>query len=133
MSSRHPASSRWAAWAFALALLLKAAVPMLATVSAQWQGKTLVEVCTVYGVATVALDAQGGSTPVPADHDGAHQGDHCALSGLLALAAPQPVARDFAAVAAPAAPAPVRVAAAPVRDAEAHWIARLKHGPPILA
>jgi len=136
MTSRHPAVSRWAAWAFALALLLKAAVPMLATVSAQLQGKTLVEVCTVYGVATVALDAQGGSTPMPAPagHDGAHPGDHCVLSGLLALAAPQPVAHAFAAALFVPAPLPVaRVADAAARDAEAHWISRLKHGPPATA
>lgn len=133
MTSRHSAASRWAAWAFALALLLKAAVPMLATVSAQLQGKTLVEVCTVYGVATVALDAQGGATPMPAPagHDGAHPGDHCVLSGLLALAAPQPVAHAFAATIPLPATRPVaRVATAAVRDAEAHWMSRLKHGPP---
>ena len=127
MTSRHLAS-RWAAWAFALALLLKAAVPMLASVSAQVQGKTLVEVCTVYGVATVALDDSGEPKPVPADHAGAHGSEHCALSAVLALVAPEP-GPVIAAAAAEAHRLPVR-AGAPTPDAEADWIARLKHGPP---
>jgi len=129
MTSRHPAS-RWAAWAFALALLLKAAVPMLASVSAQVQGKTLVEVCTVYGVATVALDDSGEPKQLPADHAGAHGSEHCALSAVLAFAAPEP-----APVMAPAAAAPVHErpgsAGVPAADAQADWIAQLKHGPPL--
>jgi hypothetical protein len=130
MTSRHPAS-RWAVWAFALALLLKAAVPMLASASAQMQGKTLVEVCTVYGVATVALDDSGEPKQAPADHAGAHGSEHCALSAVLALAAPEP-GPVIAALAAAESPAlPVR-AGAPIPDAEADWIARLKHGPPSL-
>ena len=128
MTSRHLAS-RWAAWAFALALLLKAAVPMLASVSAQAQGKTLVEVCTVYGVATVALDDSGEPKPVPADHAGAHGSEHCALSAVLALAAPEP-GPVIAAVSALTSSAPPARAGVPTPDAEADWIARLKHGPP---
>ena len=130
MTSRHPAS-RWAVWAFALALLLKAAVPMLASMSAQMQGKTLVEVCTVYGVATVALDDSGETKPMPADHAGAHGSEHCALSAVLALAAPEPgpviavVATEWV------HELPVRTHE-PAPDAEADWIARLKHGPPSL-
>jgi len=130
MTSRHPAS-RWAAWAFALALLLKAAVPMLASVSAQVQGKTLVEVCTVYGVATVALDDSGEPKPVPADHAGAHGSEHCALSAVLAFAAPEP-APVIAPAAAGQAPERSVRAGVPAADAEADWIARLKHGPPSL-
>ena len=39
-----PSSSlRWALWVFAAALLLKAAMPMLASASAQAQGKAVVE------------------------------------------------------------------------------------------
>jgi hypothetical protein len=131
MISLRPAS-RWAAWAFALALLLKAAVPMLASASAQLQGKTLVEVCTVYGVATVALDDRGESTPVPADPAGAHGSEHCALSGLLAFAAPEPAVLGVALAAARSFTV-LPQTGLPVRDACAAWMARLKHGPPAFA
>ncbi|KQU78529.1 MULTISPECIES: DUF2946 family protein [unclassified Rhizobacter] len=130
MISRHPAS-RWAVWAFALALLLKAAVPMLASVSAQLQGKTLVEVCTVYGVATVALDDAGEPKPMPADRAGAHGSEHCALSAVLALAAPEPGPALAVVATERAHEPPVRIEG-PAPDAEADWIARLKHGPPSL-
>jgi hypothetical protein len=130
MISRQPAS-RWAVWAFALALLLKAAVPMLASVSAQMQGKTLVEVCTVYGVATVALDDSGEPKPMPTDHAGAHGSEHCTLSAVLALGAPQPAALIAAVAVGRVHEQPVR-AGVPTPDAQADWIARLKHGPPLL-
>lgn len=133
--TRSSLSTRLAVWLAMCALLLKAAVPMLATASAQVQGKTLVEVCTVYGVATVALD---DATPAPAGdpapgHAATHAGDHCALSGVLALAAPGsgslPASEAPASVAVRASPPP----APPTHDACATWAARLKHGPPALA
>jgi hypothetical protein len=114
-------------WLFACALLLKAAVPLLASASAEAQGKALVEVCTVYGVKTIALDGE----PAP-DHQATHAGDHCALSAVLALAAPQPAALPALAPGAPqAVPSPQAVDTAP--DASARWRARLKQGPPALA
>jgi len=128
--SRRPLSLRFALWVAVCALLLKAAVPLLASASAQVQGKTLVEVCTVYGVATVALDDQG-SQPAP-DHPQAHSGEHCTLTALMAFAAPeaQPLA----------VPALQRGAATTLShpspqapDACATWVARLKHGPPAFA
>jgi len=129
MSLRQPAS-RWAAWAFALALLLKAAVPMLASASAHVQGKTLVEVCTVYGVATVALDEQ---SPQPApDHATAHSGDHCTLTALMAFTAPEAQAAALP-VALLAASPPLYHPAPQAPDACATWVARLKHGPPTSA
>lgn len=129
MNPRH-LQSRWAAWAFALALVLKAAVPLLATASAQIQGKPLAEVCTVYGVATVTV----GDAEAPPSHDGvpAHSGDHCTLGGLVAVSAPAPQA-----TAAPRVPMPdppgqtARAAIWP--DACAAWVAQLKHGPPAFA
>jgi hypothetical protein len=130
MNNRQPLS-RWAIWAFALVLLLKAAVPLLASASAELQGKALAEVCTVYGVATVALDGQD-APPMPEHGGGAHGGEHCTLSALLALSAPEPQA--------PALPVPQRAASRPVShpdsqapDACATWVARLKHGPPAYA
>ena len=104
---------------------------MLASASAHVQGKALAEVCTVYGVATVALDGQAPS-PMP-DHAGAHGGDHCTLTGLMALAAPEPqplvlpVPQQRAGLVRVSHPSPQ----AP--DACATWVARLKHGPPVTA
>ncbi len=130
MNFRQP-SSRWALWVFAAALLLKSAMPWLASASAQMQGKTLVEVCTVYGVSLVAQG--GGATEPASDHPSGHGSEHCALTALTALAQLEPPAL---------APAPVLLQGAlPHRahpssqapDACATWVARLKHGPPAFA
>ncbi|HEX3138435.1 MAG TPA: DUF2946 family protein [Rhizobacter sp.] len=128
--SRTSWSSRFALWAAVCALLLKAAVPMLASASAQAQGKAMVEVCTVYGVATVALDDQGPQpAPEPAS---AHHGDHCALNALMALAVPD--LAPLAVFTASQAAAPLLSYPLPqAPDACATWVARLKHGPPPLA
>jgi hypothetical protein len=130
MNFRKP-SSRWALWVFAAALLLKSAMPWLASASAQMQGKTLVEVCTVYGVSWVAPGDDSGK-PAP-EHASDHGSEHCALTALAALAPIETAA--FAPVAV------LRCAAAPPRahpssqapDACATWVARLKHGPPAFA
>jgi hypothetical protein len=127
MKLRQP-SSRWALWVFAAALLLKSAMPWLATASAEWQGKALVEVCTVYGVALVP---SGTDAPAPApDHPAGHANAECALTALSVLAqfdppviAPMPAARHPAA-------SPRSHAASQAPDACATWVARLKHGPP---
>lgn len=130
MKFRHT-PSRWALWVFAAVLLLKAAMPMLASASAHAQGKAVVEVCTVYGVSLVALD---GQDPAPAsDHLVDHGNPHCGLSALTALIEPP-------ASAATALPSPRPVdGALPVQlrplapDASAAWVAQLKHGPPATA
>ena len=120
----------WVLWAFALALLLKAAVPMLASAAAGVQGKTLVEVCTVYGVAMLPLNGDRG--PGPADAPvAAHTGDDCALGAMLALAGPAPARTVTAADHQPAEPAATsRTASAPPRDAVAAWASRRQHAPP---
>ncbi|MGK2897868.1 MAG: hypothetical protein ACSLE9_04180 [Burkholderiaceae bacterium] len=134
MKLRKP-SSRWALWVFAAALLLKSAMPWLASASAQMQGKTLVEVCSVYGVSLVPLSGQSDdATHLPApDHASHHGTGHCALSAFAALAGtdrgvpvplPLPVGDASPRHAHPSSQAP---------DACATWVARLKHGPPILA
>jgi hypothetical protein len=127
MKSRK-ASNLWAAWAFALALLLKAAMPMLASGSAHLQGKALVEVCTVYGVATLDPDA-GDAGHEPAT---GHASDHCALSGLTALAGVTLPTSILPAQHAPAGRQPL-ADAAPTADRCAAWMARLKHAPPHFA
>ena len=130
MNFRRP-TSRWALWAFVAALLLKSAMPWLASTSAEWQGKTLVEVCTVYGVSMVPAGDDGhGPAPDSAVH---HGGEHCALNALTALASadpPSPVAAPVRLRALPAARAPT---GSPGPDACATWVARLKHGPPASA
>ena len=135
MSLRQSSSrwSVWAVWGFTLALLLKAAVPLLATASAQLQGKALTEVCTVYGVTTVALDGpDSGPQPQPEHGSAAHGGEHCTLTALMALSAP-----ELHALATPvpqrADPAPVFYPSPSAPDACATWVARLKHGPPASA
>ena len=130
MSFRQ-SSSRWASlsvWVFAAGLLLKTSMPWLASASAQLQGKTLVEVCTVYGVSTVS--AGGAATTSAPDHSSDHGREHCALTALTALA--QVDAAVFA-----SAPVSRREASSPrwhrssqAPDACATWVARLKHGPP---
>lgn len=124
----------------ALMLLLKAALPLLAVGAAQAQGKTLVEVCTVYGVKTVVLDAAGQVLGDAADlDDGSHSdgaapgSDPCVLTGVVAYAAPGPsptieTLPSSLAGLPPPATAPPRAAL----DAAARWAARLHHAPPIL-
>jgi len=130
MKLRHP-SSRWALWVFAAALLLKSAMPWLANASAQLQGKALVEVCTVYGVALVP---QGqGAAPEPTDHPGDHAGADCALTALAALAQVDPP-HPAPLPAQPREAAPTCAhPASQARDACARWVARLQHGPPTLS
>ena len=149
------------------ALLLKAAVPMLASAAAGLQGKSVAQICTVYGVATVAaqqaMDAQHAAHVAHAGHAGhadhaahaghaadtshaddgntdhshhsaaAHGGDHCALAGMVALAA-QDAAAPFVQPPLHRAPAlaPARSACA-ATDSCALWVARLKQGPPTSA
>jgi hypothetical protein len=127
---RHP-SLRWALWVFAAVLLLKAAMPMLASASAHAQGKAVVEVCTVYGVSLVALD---GQDPAPApDPLADHGSEHCALGALTALVEPSVGLVPALPMAPPAEAAPRAQARLSVPDASAAWVARLKHGPPALA
>ena len=103
-------------------------MPLLASASAQIQGKTLVEVCTVYGVSLVPL---GGDRHEPApDHGSAHGFDHCALTALTALAAPEPATLDVVATPLHDVAVPRARPGSLAPDACAAWVARLKHGPP---
>ena len=58
---------RRALWLFAAALLLKAATPMLASVSAHQQDKTLVKLCTDSVVASVVRSRFARFGPRPTD------------------------------------------------------------------
>jgi hypothetical protein len=157
-------ASRLTLWAFAAALALKSAVPMLAAVAAGLQGKPVAEICDVYGVATTSLGGRGAGAmaaqaaapmahvhghvhghahgdapiaasapahddPAPGHRHGAQSGDHCVLTGFVALAASDApilaglVADDTTRVVLPRA-------AGVVVDAAARWAALLGHGPP---
>jgi hypothetical protein len=127
MKLRKP-SSRRALWVFAAALLLKAAMPLLASASAQMQGKALVEVCTVYGVSQVP---PGGQEQGPASgHAPAHGNEHCALNAMTALATGEPSLPAVASVSLRETAARRPRAPGHAPDACAIWVARLKHGPP---
>jgi hypothetical protein len=128
-----PLLRRGTLWLFALALLLKAAVPMLASAAAEMQGKTLVEVCTVYGIKTVAVDGGHADEPAPAGHAG-HGAEHCALAGVVAGGALEAPSSDVhvAGGCCTDLPTPPPPQPAPP-DACAAWVAQLKHGPPSFA
>jgi len=126
---RRSSVSRWALWVFAAALMLKAAMPWLASASAELQGKTLVEVCTVYGVSLVPVDGEHHDAPAAE-----HSVDHCALTGLGTLAGfDSTVPGQTAALRLDAAIAPRAQRSPQALDACATWVARLKHGPPDLS
>ena len=59
---RHRAASRLTSWLFVAALLLKSAVPMLASAAAASQGRATADVCDVYGVDTSMLGGRSLAT-----------------------------------------------------------------------
>ena len=136
---RRRGSIRALLWAFAATLVLKAAVPLLAAGAAHLQGVPVGSVCGIYGVTLPSAkadphahhhghhghDAPAGDAP---SHSGADR-DHCALTGLAAMAAP-----DLAAPPITHATAPVQPQRGIERvctgDACAAWSARMQHPPP---
>ena len=156
---RHRAASRLTSWVFVAALLLKSAVPLLASAAAGLQGRATAEVCDVYGVDTSMLGSRSSAPVAEHAHDTQHAhhahhaeadaaapsadrapahgpasrvthgGDHCALSALAFAGA-----SDAPAV----APRPTTIVqvpaggatATPVVDAAARWAAQLRHAPP---
>lgn len=142
--------ARWVVQLAILALLLKAAVPLLASAAARLQGVAVGQVCELYGVPPAQLKPQsphaahGGAHAAhaahakaaePASHgngsEAAHRGDHCALAALAALAPQALEAATVLAFEAWESRAPGHsLAASAFRDASAAWAARLKHGPP---
>ena len=156
---RLRAASRLTSWLFVAALLLKSAVPMLASAAAELQGRATAEVCDVYGVDTSKLEARSvvtvgehaahvhhahhghdaGADAPTASADGtpthgpasrvAHGGDHCALSALAFALASDPLAVAARPATVAAMPA-VGATAVPVVDPAARWAAQLQHAPP---
>jgi hypothetical protein len=124
-------------WLAAAALVLRAAMPRLASASASWQGVPLAEVCSVYGVATRAVDAAHARVSSEDRRDGsrtgsAHDPDRCALAGVAFLGVP-PSVLDAGGFARAADGGRAMTAVAPTLvDAQAGWRARLLHAPPRL-
>lgn len=116
----------WTIFTAVFALLLKAAVPLLASTAASLHGTAVAQVCSVYGV-RLAPQAEHN-----ADHDadpaGAHGDNHCALTALAALA-PHAV-NDLALPAAATQAEPRLPAVSSFHDAAALWAARMWHPPP---
>jgi hypothetical protein len=123
--------SRWPLWALVAALLLKSAMPCLANASAEMQGKTTVEVCTVYGVSMVSLDA--GEHGPASDHDRTLGDEHCALTALAAYANVEPTLPAVSPATIARTVPSFAWASSNGRDDCATWVARLKHGPPVLS
>jgi hypothetical protein len=122
-------SHRWALWAFAAALLLKSAMPWLASVSAEMQGKALVEVCTVYGVSLKPLG--GGDASQPAHEPTVdHSDEQCALTAFAAMATSGSLPATPAVSHSRDASPQVAYASSQAPDAMGTWAARLRHGPP---
>lgn len=117
-------------WLLAFVVLLKAAVPLLAAASAHEQAVSLAEVCSAYGVRTVALEQESDtSKPASAEHGGS---EHCALMPLLGAAA---IASPPLAAVQLHAPAEARAelppAPMPRPDASLAWLAARTHAPPL--
>jgi hypothetical protein len=139
-TSRRNWTTHLAVWGAVCGLILRAAVPLLASGAAQLRGIAVAEVCTVYGVAvgTASHDAHAGqahhdehspSSDQPSQPAATHTGDHCALTGLAAMAAPDaPTSAISEAGVAP--PQFHRDCSAGIHDRCAMWISRLEHGPP---
>lgn len=123
------------AWLLVALVLLKAAVPLLATAAAVRQGVALAEVCSVYGVRVVAIRATniGTNDPAPAPGVMHADGEHCTLGSLLggpapallATVPPHPPAGGLTVAATPLRPLP--------RDASQRWLMARLHAPPVRA
>jgi len=72
---RHRVASRLTSWLFVAALLLKSAVPLLASAAASLQGRATAEICDVYGVDMSLLAARPHATPAQPSHQ-AHESHH---------------------------------------------------------
>lgn len=120
-------ATRWPVWVFAAALLLKAAMPWLASESAQLQGKTAFEICSVHGV---SIDAASAGKDMPAPERSSQRSEHCALTALGALATAEAPLLSPIPVLVHEAGRPRSHTASDAPDASATWIARRKHGPP---
>lgn len=111
-----------------LGLLLKAAVPWLAADAARARGVSTADVCSVYGVRTLAASPAGTDGSAPASH--AHKA--CPLATLLA-AVPLPALPPRLAMSPGRAPADATAvpAGTMARDPVRRWLTQRLHAPPV--
>ncbi len=138
-------------WLLACVLVLRAAVPLLASASALLQGVPVAEVCAVYGVVVPPTEAEAPAGSEHAHHahhahhaqhdqhagpgagggeHGSHANEHCALTALSALctsAAPDRAAEPAHGASALRLALPAQAAFV---NPAARWQAQLQHGPP---
>ena len=139
--SRRSWSSRIALWAAICALLLKAAMPVLATGAAKAHNVPVADICSVYGVALRPVsDAGPDQYTDHRDHEdrGSHPGDqhasdHCVLTALGALAPHAGTPPRLWSSNEPDVYQPSGTTCSPTHDACAVWAARMQHGPPAFA
>ena len=156
-ATRLRPKARRSAWLWLLAgvLLLRAAVPLLASASALLQGVAVGEVCAVYGVVLPAAEipasgehAQHAHHAEPAEHaehahhdqhaehgsgggeHARHATEHCALTALTALCTATPADNADVQVHGACALRLAQPSQAVVGDPAARWQAQLQHGPP---
>jgi len=133
-------------WSVACTLVLKAAVPLLAAGAAHLQGVPVGSICGIYGVTLPGVQADphahhhghpgGHGDAAPSSDAPAHSGNdrnHCALTGLAAMAVPDLAALPAGAITMAATPPPPRIACARASDACAAWAAGMQHPPPTRA
>jgi len=125
-----PARRPLLAWLLVFVVLLKAATPLLATLSARERAVPLAEICSVYGVRSVALEEPSGtSKPRPSEHASS---EHCVLTPLLGaamLTAPAGAAVQLHAPAQPLFQPPAANSPLPP-DAGLAWLAGRTRAPP---
>lgn len=117
----------------AFLLLLKAAMPWVASNAALASGVQLVEVCTVYGVQMKPLTG-GDQGDAPSGPTSSHVGpDHCSLSSFGAWVPPSVPASPLQPAACTSETLVARSPLCGPHDASARWVAGLKHAPPFLS
>lgn len=135
-------ASRAALWAAVFAIVLRAGMPMLAVTAAQLNRVPVGEVCEVYGVVLPSMPAQhmsghvhhnDGQAHHHSDSDAGHGCDHCALTALGALGAPNGTLYPADFLAGASVPDQNVAIGCHLHDACAAWAARLEHGPPVHA
>jgi hypothetical protein len=146
----------WIVHLTVLLLLLKAAVPLLASSAAYLQGKGVGEICEIYGVVLTKPGANAehgehahhahrmnhgeelasGEEPWSRQQkhsSGVHPGgDHCALTALGVFGTTD-CSAAFSAPATSSSGQPSWHAASRAHDASRLWAARLQHGPPLIS
>ncbi len=129
LRSRPTLRAAWL-WVFMTVLLLKAAVPWLASLASHSAGTSVGEICSVYGVRVVAAP-QGEHLPADPQHA---RSEHCPLSPALGTALPA-----FDRLPAVMLHAPFQRFLAPLsalevsRDPSLTWLTQRLHAPPVAA